>query len=103
MDLEFLSDLIKDNLGGIEAQLRALGSTEKTIDFFMEKHGWVLLCPKCKTYNLCEKDSDEDREFVLKKKGINIIDKYGEDASLFYCNKCNDYAVRHKKPDLTDK
>lgn len=82
-------------LESIEYGLKFLGSTDKTIERFFEG-GFVINCPKCNTHNLCEVESFEKVFENLNEKGISF-EKYGKEFDLFYCNKCNDYAVRYKK------
>jgi len=95
---EKLIEMIRNTNSFITENLKEMGAVKKTIEFFLEG-GFVLFCPKCDTYNLCEKDPEETRKYILGY-GIDVIKKYGDDAEIFYCNKCEDYAVRHKNQNL---
>ena len=88
-------DYIGKTQNNIKNQLKNLGSVEKTIDKFFEGN-FILDCPKCKTHNLCEVENFDEIILELKDNEINF-DKYGKEFELFYCNKCEDYAVLYKK------
>lgn len=94
MEKDFFDPLEKTQRN-IKKQLISLGAKKKTIEKFFEGV-FILDCPQCKTYNLCEVDSFEETLGYFKKKKVNL-EKYGENFDIFYCNECEDYAIRYRK------
>ena len=86
---------VREVQGDIKRQLISLGAKKKTIEKFFEGV-FILDCPQCKTYNLCEVDSFEETVLYLEEKKIDL-EKYGDCFDIFYFNGCEDYAIRYKK------
>ena len=89
-DFDWIGRAIKKT----EIDLKKLGANKKTIDRFFEG-AQVIDCSQCNTYNLCEVESYEKTLELFKKKKVNLK-PYGKNFEIFYCNNCEEYAIRYK-------